>query len=91
MCVDSTDKTFRSLEGNSTEESSNPIVIYDRYKAHDGVHAMKVSQNQADYLNSLSPNARLVFLAFTHVDGTDGIGNAIARKIMSFVKVWKDA
>ena len=76
------------MEGRSTR--TNSIVIYDRYKAHDGVHAMTVSQNQADYLNSFSPNARLVFLAFTHVDGTDGIGNGIARKIMSFVKVWED-
>jgi hypothetical protein len=76
------DKTFRAKE-HDTRDATNVNIAYRSYKTNDGVHLLVMKRAQADYLDSFSPNARLYFLAFTFVDGTDGITNGIARHILS--------
>ena len=43
------------------------------------------NSKQMDYVNKFGPNGKVIYLATTHVDGTDGLANPIARLIMSFV------
>jgi hypothetical protein len=81
-CMNSVDRTFRKKEGGSY----NPVLDYERYSAADGVHRMQCRAFQANFLEDKpSPDARLFYLAFTFVDGTDGIANGIARCILSYV------
>jgi hypothetical protein len=52
--------------------------------ANNGVHPLIMKRDQADYVDTFSPDARLFYLAFTFVDG-DGIDNGIGRLILSYV------
>jgi hypothetical protein len=83
------DKKYREKEHDPNRGSFVVIVVqysdYKRYMANDGVQQMRVSFNQANYLNALSADAQLFFIAFTHVDGTDGVANGIGRHILSYV------
>jgi hypothetical protein len=87
--MDSVDKKFREKEHDTDRDASTDLVPYKRYKANNGVHPLLMSREQADYLRTLSnifnPNACLYYLAFTFVDGTDGIANGIGRHILSYV------
>jgi hypothetical protein len=55
------------------------------------VHPLMMSLSQAAYLDTFSRDACLFYLAFTHVDGTDGIANGVGQYIMSYVGVKKCA
>jgi hypothetical protein len=81
-CMSVVDKKFRKREAGSY----NTIIDCNRYSAANGVDRMQCYQIQAHFLeDELSPEARLFYLAFTFVDGTDGISNGIARHILSYV------
>jgi hypothetical protein len=83
------DKKYREKEHDANQDAgaSSPVDYsdYKRYMANDGVQQMRVSSNQANYLNALSADAQLFFIAFNHVDGTDGVANGIGRHILSYV------
>jgi hypothetical protein len=80
-----TDKSFRQLEGGSDDT----IIGYNSFRAADGVSSLAVNRNQADFLDSLSLDARLFYLAFAHVDGTDELANGVARNILEYVGAWE--
>jgi hypothetical protein len=85
-CMDSVDKKYREKEHERNWDSSNrQHIAYHRYMANNGVHPLVMRREQADYLDTFSPNARLFYLAFTHVDGTDGIANGIGRHILGYI------
>jgi hypothetical protein len=46
-----------------------------------------MSSKQAAYLDSFSLEACLFYLAFTHIDETDGITNGIRQHISSYVGI----
>jgi hypothetical protein len=94
--MESVDKTYREKEHDNAKQggatstadlfaSTVQYSDYKRYMANDGVQQMRVSLNQTNYLNALSADAQLFFIAFTHVDGTDGVANGIGRHILSYV------
>jgi hypothetical protein len=83
--MDCVDKRFRRLKGTSR----TPVIAYHSFWANNGVSRMGVTSKQADFLDTLSLDARLFYLAFTFVDGTDGISNGIARHILSYAGAWK--
>jgi hypothetical protein len=83
--MDHVDKSFRKLEGGCDE----PIIAYHKFCAADGVRSLAVNSNQAEFLDGLSLDARLFYLAFAHVDGTDGIANGVARNILDYVGAWE--
>jgi hypothetical protein len=91
MCIDAVDKKYREKEEAEPNSSSSILTSHVEYgyKTNNGVHQMVVSLNQALYLDTFSPEARLFYLAFTHVDGTDGIANGVGRHILSYVGVKK--
>jgi hypothetical protein len=94
MCIAAVEKKYRMKENGERDSSSSiltslPSHVEYGYKTNNGVHQMEVSLNQALYLDSFSPEARLFYLAFTHVDGTDGIANGVGQHIMSYVGVKK--
>jgi hypothetical protein len=57
--------------------------------ANNGVHPLMMRREQAHYLDTFSADAQLFYLAFTHVDGTDGIANGVGRHILSYVGIKK--
>jgi hypothetical protein len=83
--MDHVDKSFRQLEGGRDD----PIIAYHKFCANNGVSSMAVNSNQAEFLDSLSLDARLFYLAFTFVDGTDGIANGVGRNILDYVGAWE--
>jgi hypothetical protein len=86
LCVDSVDKKFSEREElGENNAPSGEYFAYKRYMANNGVQPLMMKPKQALYLDTLSNNAQLFFLAFTHVDGTDGIANGIARIILSYL------
>jgi hypothetical protein len=86
MCIDAFEKKYREKE-NHRDASNGKYIAYKRYMANNGVHPLMVSSNQAEYLDTFSKDAQLFYLAFTHVDGTDGIANGIGQYIMSYVGI----
>jgi hypothetical protein len=96
LSVDRVDKEFRSRAGTAAaafngdvkraRTRSMALVALGKYSAADGVHGMFVSKEQETYLSSLSADALLFYLAFTFVDGTDGLGNGIGRLILNFLQ-----
>jgi hypothetical protein len=82
--MDRTDKSFRRLEGGRDDT----IIGYDSFCAADGVSSLAVNRNQADFLDGLSLDARLFYLSFAHVDGTDELANGVARTILEYVGGW---
>jgi hypothetical protein len=78
------DKKYREKEHAANRDAATDIA-YKRYMANNGVHPLMMRREQADYLDTFSPDARLFYLAFAFVDGTDGIANGIARNILSYV------
>jgi hypothetical protein len=89
MCIDSLDKKFREIGGNVLDISPSNLVNYGAYMSNDGVHSMICSREQALFLDELSRDACLFYLAFTFVDGTDGIANGVGRHILSYVGIQK--
>jgi hypothetical protein len=91
MCIHAVERTYREREHEDDGNAStgHQYFEYKRYKANDGVHPLAMKKAQAAYLDSLSLNAILFYLAFTHVDGTDGIANGIGRHILSYVGMKK--
>jgi hypothetical protein len=85
-CMESVDKEFRKKERTNDKDVSSTanIDINYSYRANNGVQPLVVKREQADYLNSFSPDARLFYLAFCFVDG-DGVANGIGRHILSYV------
>jgi hypothetical protein len=79
------DKKFREIEHDANRDASNDTIAYRRYMANNGVHPLMILKNQAEYLDTFSNDAQLFYLAFTFVDGTDGIANGIGRHILSYV------
>jgi hypothetical protein len=88
MCIDAVDNQFRDIGNKDLNYYPNQIA-YGKYKANDGVHSMSCNSEQAAYLNKLSRDACLFYLAFTFVDGTNGIANGIAQHIMSYIGIRK--
>jgi hypothetical protein len=85
-CIDHLDKSFRRLKGTSR----TPIIGYHKFCANNGVNSMAVTSKQAEFLDALTMNARLFYLAFAFVDGTDGIANGIGRLILEYVGAWEE-
>jgi hypothetical protein len=79
------DKKYREKEHEANRDASTEDIAYKRYMANNGVHPLMMRREQADYLDTFSPDAQLFYLAFAFVDGTDGIANGIARNILSYV------
>jgi hypothetical protein len=88
MCIDAVDKKYREIGNNALDYSSN-LINYGAYMCNDGVHSMTCSREQALFLDELSRDACLFYLAFAFVDGTDGIANGIGRNILSYVGIRK--
>jgi hypothetical protein len=88
MCIDSVDKKYREIGDKDPNYSSN-LINYGAYMCIDGVHSMTCRREQATFLDELSRDACLFYLAFTFVDGTDGIANGIGRNIMSYIGIRK--
>jgi hypothetical protein len=89
--MDSMDKEYHEKEhvGN-TGEAATKYFAYKRYKDNTGIHPLAMSRAQAAYLNTFSIKALLFYLAFTHIDETDGIANEIGRHILSYVGInWR--
>jgi hypothetical protein len=89
MCIDSLDKQFRKIGGNVLDINPSNLVNYGAYMCNDGVHSMTCSREQALFLDELSRDACLFYLAFAFVDGIDGIANGIGRNILSYVGIRK--
>jgi hypothetical protein len=83
--MDYLDMNYRRLEGSGRDDT---IIAYNSFRASDGVSSMAVNRNQAEFLDGLSLDARLFYLAFTFVDGTDGIANGVGRNILDYVGAW---
>ena len=78
MCMDSLDKSFRAFGGDDQLRSpSTSVAIYEKY----GLRGVHVNEEQAKLLNGLSDDALLFYLAFTHIDGTDGLANGVGRNM----------
>jgi hypothetical protein len=86
MCIDAVDKKFREIGDKDSNYSSN-LINYGAYMSNDGVHPMACSREQALFLDELSRDACLFYLAFTFADGTDGIANGIGRNVMSYIGI----
>jgi hypothetical protein len=86
-CMDSVDKKYREkkLCDGKNDAIEGEYFAYKRYMANNGVHPLMMRREQADYLDTFSPDAQLFYLAFNFVDGTDGIANGIARIILSYL------
>jgi hypothetical protein len=84
-CIDAVDKKYREKEHDANRDASSGYFAYKGYMANNGVDPLMMKREQADYLDTFSPDAQLFYLAFAFVDGTDGIANGIARHILSYV------
>ena len=82
MCASHVDKTFRSLI--EKREWHHGLLSYRQFVDNTGISPLMVSQAQGDYLASFASPFQLLYLACTHVDGTDGLGNGILRLVASF-------
>jgi hypothetical protein len=89
MCIDAVEKKYRKKEHEANRDATSGYIAYKGYMANNGVHPLMMRREQADYLNTFSNDAQLFYLAFTHVDGTDGIANGVGQIIMSYVGVKK--
>jgi hypothetical protein len=89
MCIDAVEKKYKTKENTRDASFNEQDIAYKRYMANNGVHPLMMSLNQAEYLNTFSNDAQLFYLAFTHVDGTDGIANGVGRHILSYVGIKK--
>jgi hypothetical protein len=89
MCIDAVERKFYSKAHASNRDASTDLVAYKRYMANNGVHPLMITSDQAEYLDTFSANAQLFYLAFTHVDGTDGTANGVGRNILSYVGMKK--
>jgi hypothetical protein len=87
MCIDAVEKKYREKEHDAYREASDGHVAYKRYMSNNGVKPLMMRREQAKYLNTFSDDAQLFYLAFTHVDGTDGIANGVGRHILSYVGI----
>jgi hypothetical protein len=91
MCIDAVERTYREKE----HDAANPnaaieYVEYKGYKANNGVHPLVIKKAQADYLDTFSPKACCFYLAFAHIDDTDGIAaNGIGQHILCYVGMKK--
>jgi hypothetical protein len=83
--MDAVDKKYREKEHAANRDATSEDIAYKRYMANNGVHPLMMRREQADYLDTFSPDAQVFYLAFAFVDGTDGIANGIARHILSYV------
>jgi hypothetical protein len=89
MCIDAVEKKYSAKEHEANRVASTEYFAYKRYMANNGVKPLMMRREQADYLDTLSNDAQLFYLAFTHVDGTDGIANGVGQLIMSYIGVKK--
>jgi hypothetical protein len=89
LCIDAVERTYREKEHEDGRDAASEYVADKGYKNNTGVHPLAMRKAQADYLGTLSLNACLFYLAFTHVDGTDGIANGVGRHILSCVGMKK--
>jgi hypothetical protein len=90
MCIDAVEKKYSAKEHDASRDAnSGQFFAYKLYMANNGVKPLMMRREQADYLDTFSPDAQLFYLAFTHVDGTDGIANGVGQHIMSYIGVKK--
>jgi hypothetical protein len=89
MCIDAVEKKYQEKEHDGYRDLTSGYFAYKLYMANNGVKPLMMRKEQADYLDTLSNDAQLFYLAFTHVDGTDGIANGVGQHIMSYVGVKK--
>jgi hypothetical protein len=82
MCIDAVEKKYQEKEHDANRDASVGYFAYKRYMANNGVKPLMMRREQADYLDTLSDDAQLFYLAFTHIDGTDGIANGVGRNIL---------
>jgi hypothetical protein len=87
MCIDAVEKKYVEKEHGANRDASSDYFAYKLYMANNGVKPLIMRREQADYLDTLSNDAQLFYLAFTHVDGTDGIANGVGRHILSYVGI----
>jgi hypothetical protein len=90
MCVKHIDKHFREMKNQrqalTFSSSSYATVAYNSYTAADGFSPLMMRKNQKEYLNKLSVDARLIYLAFTHIGDSMGEdANEIGKIILSYV------
>jgi hypothetical protein len=62
----------------ANRDASSGDIAYKLYMANNGVQPLMMKGEQALYLNTFRADARLFYLAFAFVDGSDGIANGIA-------------
>jgi hypothetical protein len=87
MCIDAVEKKYCDKEHDASRDASEEYFAYKLYMANNGVKPLMMRREQADYLDTLSNDAQLFYLAFTHVDGTDGIANGVGRHILGYVGI----
>jgi hypothetical protein len=85
MCIDAVETKYREKEHDANRDPLEEYFAYKLYMANNGVKPLLMRREQAAYLDTLSADAQLFYLAFTHVDGTDGIANGVGRHILSYV------
>ena len=84
MCINHVDVSFRAMI-NHDNTDGNAITSFGCYMSNNGISPMMVNAKQNEYLNSLPSSAVLVYLACTHVDGTNNLANGIMRHVMSYL------
>jgi hypothetical protein len=82
MCIELVEKKYREKEHDASLDATTGYFAYKRYMANTGVKPLTMRREQVEYLDTFSNDAQLFYLAFTHVDGTDGIANGVGRHII---------
>jgi hypothetical protein len=89
MCIDAVEKKYREKGRDANRDAATGYFAYKLYMSNNGVDPLMMKREQADYLDTFSADARLFYLAFTRVDGTDGITNGVGRHILCYVGIKK--
>jgi hypothetical protein len=89
MCIDAVETKYRDHDDDKDGRADSGYFAYKRYMANNGVKPLMMRKEQSDYLDTLSNDGQLFYLAFTHVDGTDGIANGVGRHILGYVGIKK--
>jgi hypothetical protein len=90
MCIDAVEKKYAEKAYDANRDAATGYFAYKRYMANNGVKPLMIRREQVDYLDTFSNVAQLFYLAFTHIDGTDGIANGVGRHILSYIGIKRE-